>query len=146
MNETHDSLEEELSSLQPHGPSSELRRRIAERLAEPVPGSRWRSWKSSLALSAAAACLAVFCWPWIAGHDGNKNPKHVAIHANAAAATGVLKPTLLAYQRAWNRSPEELEVLLNRQAIVTPDRDPELVRIGAFTRSDAALHALLGDD
>jgi hypothetical protein len=55
-------------------------------------------------------------------------------------------PTLLAYQRALARSPEELEALLNKHALVSPVFDPQLVLIGAFTRSDAALHALLGDD
>jgi len=64
----------------------------------------------------------------------------------AAAVADVSRPTLLAYQRALARSPEQLENLLNSHAGVTPLRDSQLVQIGAFTRSDAALHSLLGDD
>jgi hypothetical protein len=55
-------------------------------------------------------------------------------------------PTFLAYRRALVRSPEDLDALLAKNALVAQNADPELVQIFAFTRSDAALHTLLGED
>jgi hypothetical protein len=55
-------------------------------------------------------------------------------------------PMLLVYQRALARSPEDLDALLDKEAGGSPDVNPELVRVGPLTRSDATLHALLGKD
>jgi hypothetical protein len=55
-------------------------------------------------------------------------------------------PTLLAYERALARSPEELDALLGKHAVAAQEPDTEPVPISAFTRSDAALRRLLGDD
>ena len=146
MNDRPDSLEAELSALRPQPISAEVRRRIAERLAEPVPARRRSLWRPALAGSLVAACLAAVAWWWIGGQNVETPPEFVAPAPRSAGAADVVEPTLLAYQRALARSPEELEALLNRHASMTPLRDPELVRVGAFTRSDAALHTLLGDD
>jgi len=56
------------------------------------------------------------------------------------------EPTLLAYERALARSPEDLIALLNRRATVDGESRPELARIGAFTRPDGSLRTLLGED
>jgi len=68
-------------------------------------------------------------------------------HAHVAmAGKNVSPPTLQAYERALSRSPEDLELLLNAQALGTFSTDPVSVPIGAFAGSDAALHALFGDN
>jgi hypothetical protein len=146
MIESPDPLEAELSALEPQRISDELRRRIASRLAEAVAVQRRTFWKPVLAGSLAAACLAMVAWWWLGGGQVASPPAFARSLPTAVAPVDVSKPTLLAYQRALSRSPEELETLLNSQACATPFRNPHLVQIGAFTRSDAALHALLGDD
>jgi hypothetical protein len=173
MKDEPDLLEVELYTLRPRAISPELRRRIGEQIESregfradesgsrkptlpgrsfsAVPG-RWLV----LAGSLAAACLLAFVW-WRGAGRGVEPPgvsvgiqlvprvedTHVDV---LEGATGDSVPVLMAYQRALARSPEALEVLLDRQALATPSSDPELVRIGALTRSDAALHSLLGDD
>jgi len=146
MMKSPDPLEVELSALEPQRISDQVRRQIAERLAATVPVRRRWIWKPALAGSLAAACLAAVAWWWLGGSRVDAPPEFVRSLPTAAAAADVSRPTLLAYQRALARSPEELENLLNSHAGVTPFRDPQLVQIGAFTRSDAALHSLLGDD
>jgi hypothetical protein len=62
---------------------------------------------------------------------------------NAIQTSG---PTLLAYERALDRSPEELDALLDKDAAAAPELRPDVVRSGAFARSEATLRALLGED
>ena len=57
MSEAPDPLEAELSALRPREVSPGLRRRVAERLADP-PHARRRIWRIALAAGLAAACLA----------------------------------------------------------------------------------------
>jgi hypothetical protein len=151
MTEKHDSLQADLSALRPQPVSAELRRRIAERLAaQPVPVRRQWTWRRALAGSLAAASLAAivgwWIFAWMGGRNVNAPPELARIQPGIAAEADVAPPTLLAYQRALARSPEELDVLLNRHALATPYPEPQPVPVGAFTRSEAALHALLGDD
>jgi hypothetical protein len=54
-------------------------------------------------------------------------------------------PTILACERAMARSPEEMEAVLDRFAAMAPTSGSEPDRIGAFTRSDSAIHALVGE-
>ena len=51
-------------------------------------------------------------------------------------------PSVLAYQQALARSPDELTALLDRHAAAAPDPVP----VPAFPRSNATLNALIGDD
>jgi cell division septation protein DedD len=157
MKDAQDSLEAELSALRPQPISDALRRRIAQRLAEPVPGPvavpvpvpvrrQLLSGRRALAGSLAAACLAAVVWSWIGGQEIKTSPKSVKSQPAAVNVADPAAPMLLAYQRALARSPEQLDALLDRHAGMTPLRDSQFVRIGAFTRSDAALHTLLGDD
>lgn len=151
MNDTRDPLEVELSVLPLQPISAGLRQRIAEGLEEPVPARSRSLWSLAFAGSMAAACLAAVVWHWIDSQAIEARKRFVGYGGNAASVTAISaavvpQPTLLAYQRALARSPEELDVLLNQHALATPLRDPQPVQVGAFTRSDAALHALLGDD
>ena len=147
MNELDDRLEAELSALRPHGASSELRQRIAEHQADvPRARLRWR-WGLALVSGLAAACVpaAIFL------HRGGSRivePEQPQVWAQPAPPYEVreFRPTLQAYQRALARSPEALEARLDKDAAVFREGNPELTRICAFTRSDAKLHALLGED
>jgi hypothetical protein len=146
MSEAPDPLEAELSALRPLDPSPELRRRVADRLAAAPPANPPRPWRIALASGLAAACLAAALLWWagrrvveprpIAGPPAPAPPEEVEDSG----------PTLLAYRRALARSPEELEARLNRDALTAPGPRPGPSRICAFTRSDSALRALLGDD
>jgi hypothetical protein len=146
MSEPPDPLEAELSALRPQEVSSGFRRRVAERLADGPPARRRQLWPIALAGGLAAACLAaaVLLWP-----DRPKvNPEPVIVQPRPAPPVAAEDPgpTIQAYRRALARSPAELDALLDKHALAVVQANPELVRRGAFTRSDAALHALLGED
>jgi hypothetical protein len=145
MSEAPDPLEAELSALRPHEVSPGLRRRVAQRLAEAPPATRRRLWRLALAGGLAAACLAAVLYWWGGGRRVELEPIFRPQPAPPVVVEDA-EPTLLAYQRALARSPEELDALLDKQAVVAPEPNLELVPLGAFTRSDAARHALLGDD
>ena len=153
MNDAPDPFEAELSALRPHEVSPSLRRRVAERLAGSAPArpEHRRLRRYALAGGLAAAWLAAVLSWWGSGQPVERQP--VVARPQPAPPVQVedadlqdAGPTLLAYHRALARSPEELDALLNRQARAAPEANPALARIRAFTRSDAELHALLGDD
>ncbi|HKB35554.1 MAG TPA: hypothetical protein VKD72_03815 [Gemmataceae bacterium] len=102
-------------------------------------------WRIALAGGLAAACLAAVLFWWARGRRVEPDPIVQPQPAPSALVEDSV-PTLLEYQRALSRSSEELDTLLNKHARAAPQPDPELERIGAFTRSEAALHALLGED
>jgi hypothetical protein len=145
MNEADDPLEALLSALRPHEVSPGLRRRIAERLGGSPPQKRRRPWNIALG-GLAAACLAAVLFQW--GGDGGGERGPIAVLPQPAPPVMVVDSsfTLLAYERALARSPEDLDVLLAKDNPLAPGPSPELVRVSAFPRSDAALRALLGDD
>lgn len=146
MNEPYDPLEAELAALRPHDASPELRKRIADHLTNATRSrSRWR-WSLAVGGGLAAACLAAIVF-WLVGGRGVE-PAPIAVQPQPMPPREfeTSEPTLLAYQRALARSPEELNALLNMQAVAAPDSNPELARIVAFTRSESALRALLGED
>jgi hypothetical protein len=139
VSETPDPLEAELAALRPRGVSPELRRRVADRLAT-RPTRRWPWAVALVAVLASAGGLALVA-PW------NKElpppvPPVVVPAPPAVRESPDPAPSVLAYQRALARSPEELTALLDRHAAVAPDPVP----VAAFTRSNATLDALLGDD
>ncbi|MBO0701130.1 MAG: hypothetical protein J2P46_22225 [Zavarzinella sp.] len=142
MSDTPDPLEAELAGLTPPAVSPELRQRIAERLARP-PVYR-RAWPLVLAGGLIAGCVAVVAFR----HGGPRpvEPEPVVVPQPAPAVEAVSpEPSLLVYERALAQSPERLDAVLDRAA-GGPNPKPELARIGAFTRSDAQLRALIGDD
>jgi hypothetical protein len=145
MSAKPDPLEEELSALRPHEVSPELRRHIARRLGEVPRVPHRRLWRLALAGGLAAACLAVvLLWP---GGGARVEPERV-VRPQPAQPTPAedAGPTLLAYERALDRSPEELDALLDKDAGGAPELHPDLVRSGAFMRSEAALRAILGEE
>jgi hypothetical protein len=109
MNDTPDPLELELSALRPCDLSPGLRGRIARRLSEaPTPEQQRPRWFAlSAALAAACVVAAVF---WRAGgREVKKTPNVVDRQSVRHIETNPSMPTLLAYERALARSPEELE-------------------------------------
>ena len=143
MNEAHDPLEAELAALRPHDASPELRQRIAKHRAIFMPQERDGGGDSP---SPAA-------WPPLAwrrrsfsdwGGDRRVEPEPIAVLPQPAPPVEVEDsgPTLLAYQRALARSPEDLDALLDKDAMAAQESNPELVRICAFTRSDADITRL----
>jgi hypothetical protein len=145
MSEAPDPLEALLSDLRPHEVSLGLRRRIADRLGDSSPKKRGRPWRIALLGGLAAACLAAVLFRW-GGGGGELVP--IAVLPQRAPPVMVVNSgfTLLAYQRALAHSPKDLDDLLAKDAVVAPESNPELVGICAFTRSDVAIRALLGDE
>jgi hypothetical protein len=146
MSEAPDPLEAELSALRPEEITPEMRRRIAQGLADAPPAKRRWGWRLVFAGGLAAACLAGILFWWASGR--REEPPNIAVQPRPGPPRKVedSNPTLLAYKRAFARSPDELNALLDKQAVTAPECNPEVGRIGAFTRSEAALHSLLGDD
>jgi hypothetical protein len=146
MSEAPDPLEAELAALRPQEVSPGLRRRLARRLAEAPPAKGRRRWRLALAGGLAAACLAVVLLWWANTRRDQPKPVVGKPRPQPRARVADAEPTVRDYQRALARSPEDLDVLLNRQAKVAPKPRPESVPLRAFTRSEAALNALLGED
>ncbi len=146
MSEAPEPLEFELSALRPHEVSPGLRSKIAERLADSPPANSRRLGWIAVSGVLAAACLAAVLYD--RGGGENVEPKPIVVRPQPAPSVEVndWHPTLMAYQRALARSPEDFDALLAKEAVVAPQTNPELVPIGAFTRSDHALRTLLGED
>jgi len=126
MNDELESLEVELAALQPRGISPRLRDRIARRLAQAPrrETSQPRWFAHSAAVAAACVVAAVFLHVGDRGdrpgqNVGSRRPvPHVEVMPPAA--------TLLAYERALARSPEELEARMS--AFRWPVRDASSAR------------------
>jgi hypothetical protein len=144
MSAKPDPLEEQLSALRPHEVSPELRRHIARRLAEVPRVPHRRLWWLAFTGGLAASCLAVVLL-WHGGGPRVEPKQAVRPEPAPPAPAEDAGPTLRAYERALDRSPEELDALLDQNTGVTPELRPELVRGRALTRSEAALQALLGE-
>jgi hypothetical protein len=146
MNETPDPLEAELTALRPREVSPGLRQRVAERLAEFPTVKSIRPWRLALASGLAAACLAVVLL-WREGGGGGISDLDPVLPPQPPPSVVEQRPTLLAYERALGRSPEALDALLSKHAVTSPESNADVVHVGAsFMGSDAALHALLGED
>ena len=109
-----DALERELESLRPRPTSPELRRRIGGRLARP----RRLRFATGLATAAVAAGLIVV----VTLH----RPPAPPVEPLPVADT-LVPPSVLAYERAFAKSPASLDALLDREAVrtsgdVTPTR------------------------
>ena len=114
----------------------------------PIPHasrSRWR-WGLALAGGLAAACVAAVFFRGEAACAFNGANHRSGIRPASPVAVEDAGLTRLAYRRALARSPEDLDALLDKDAMAAQKPNPELVRICAFTRSDAALQALIGED
>jgi hypothetical protein len=138
MSDAPDPLEAELSALRPRAVSPELRRRVASRLGA---RRRW-AWGLTLVGVLTGAGVVVLVAP------GPKKlapppPPAVAPASPAPSEVESPAPTVLTFHRALARSPEELDALLDRQPA---NSDPGPMPAATWTRSPAALDALLGDD
>jgi hypothetical protein len=140
VSKTPDSLESELAAVRPRPVSADLRRRVGERLSV-SPGPRRWLWGLTLVGVLVAVGVVIFITP-------RREPPAPPTRPEVIPAPAVVPesespgPTVLAYQRALARSPEELTALLDRHAAAAPEPVP----ITAFTRSNATLDALIGDD
>jgi hypothetical protein len=113
MNDEHDLFEMELAALRPRDVSPRLRGRIARSLAEaPQREVRRPHWFAlSAALAAACVVAAVF---WRVGHrDGDPQQKMATTSPVPRLEVNSSIPTLLVYERALARSPEELEAKMS---------------------------------
>jgi hypothetical protein len=152
MSEAPDPLEAELSALRPQEVTPGLRQRIAQRLADarPVfpPRRRWVGWAWRLALAGgmAVALLATVVVRWGGGPRTQPERFIVQPQPPPPVAGADPAPQVLAYERALARSPEAFDAVLDKDAAVTPERNPECVRMVALPRSEAEWHALLGED
>lgn len=144
MSEASDPLEAELSALTPQSVSPELRRRIAELLGEPAPARHHRQGRALVLASLAASCLLALSL-WRRGGWGVETGP-VEVGSQPAPSVEALRtgPTLLVYQLALARSPEDLDMMLDEDAVVPRGPVPAPTRVSDFTRSVASLDALLG--
>lgn len=144
MNDKHDWLESELSALRPQPISNDLRRRIAERLTVNAPTRPVRTHKSALACCLTAVCLLMIVVTW----DQVRFSDSVRLTAgrNISDVPIQWEPTLLKYQRALARSSDDLPTLFNRPVIAMSAKESAVVRISAFTHSNATVQLLLGDN
>jgi hypothetical protein len=146
MSEAPDPLEAELSALRPHGASARLRQGIAQSLIDTPCRTRRRLAWFAVAAGLAAACLVVGLLWWGAGRQGRPEPIVHRPRPAPSAPAEHSEPTVLDYERALARSPDDLDALFNERTHVASESNPELVRLGAFSRSHTVLKALLGDD
>lgn len=143
MSEAPDPLDAELAALRPCGVSPDLRRRIADQLAGPPVRRRW-VWAIALAGALTAAGGLVLVAPW-QPVPIPPVPPVVAPAPPAAVESEDVTPTLMAYQRALTRSPEDLDALLDHTA-TAPNAESARTPAGMFPRSVMTFGDLLGDD
>jgi hypothetical protein len=140
MNDRFDLLEAELEALRPRRTTPDLRRRVAEQLAD-VTVDRplgmaamptvW-SGAATLATALAAACFAAILL-WQTGGDRIlQSPENVR-ESNASIVTASdLRPTVMAYRRALADDPRTLESLLDQDATRSLPNDPQTRPVHAF--------------
>jgi hypothetical protein len=113
MNESPDPLEMELAALRPRDVSPGLRGRIARRLSEgPTPEQQRPRWFALSAALAAACVVAAVFWR-VGGRQVERHQNTVVAPPLPRAGANSSAPTLLAYERALARSPEELEAKMS---------------------------------
>jgi hypothetical protein len=145
MNEPENSLENELSAMRPRALSTELRRRIADRLAEHSPAHSTTSWATPLfaGLASAGLAAALLLWLW---NTPTAAPDQVIVQSNSQPAV-VLNggmPTLWRYHKAIRRSSADLDMVLGTRGEYSSS-PREALDVAAFTRSPAQLRTLVGE-
>ena len=148
MNEAPDPLEALLSALRPHEVSPGLRRRVAERLADSPPQKRRRPMANRPRRRPGRRLPGGGPFP-VGRRPGRRtgaNRRPAPARATRHFEVDDSGSTLLAYRARPGPLTRRPGCLARKDAVVAPEPNPELARIGAFTRSDAALHALLGED
>jgi hypothetical protein len=136
MNDEPDPLELELSALPPRDVSPGLRGRIARRLAErPSRELRRPRWFAFAAALAAACVVAGVFWR-VGDRNVERNQSVVVIPPVQGGGEMFSTPTLLAYERALARSPEELEAKMAAFRWPLPDVPPVARRPSATALAD----------
>jgi hypothetical protein len=143
LNVSRDPLEEELSAMRPFDLSPRLRRRLDGRLS--ADRARRAFLPVLVAGAVAAACLAAAI-VLRREHGVTPSPKPASIEVVRSSAARITGPTVIAYQHALVRSPEEFELLLDKDAVPAHIADAELAPAGVLVRSNAVLNTLLGED
>ena len=150
MTESLDPLESELSALRPLDMSPDSRRDLAERLAEvdrivePERLRRRWPWKGLLVGGLIAASVAVILFrSW--GNRPEPSPI-MPHHSTPSLAVTNSGNSLMAYERAFARSPDEFAALLDRDAATVAAPNPRLTRPHVLSWSDPEIHALLGEE
>jgi hypothetical protein len=141
MSEAPDPLEAELSALRPRPISPGLRQRVGDRLNAPAARRQW-AWGIALAGALTAAVVVL-----VAPRRKDPLPPELPVVVPAppvATESDDSAPTVVAYQRALARSPEDLDALFDKQA--TTALNPNLMAVGTYTPSPATIDALIGDD
>jgi hypothetical protein len=149
MNEYLDPLESELSALRPLELLPDSRRDLAERLVEvdrvAEAGRLRRRWprKGLLVGGLIAASVAVILFrSW--GYRPEPSPI-VPDHSTPSIAVTNSGNSLMAYERAFARSPDEFAALLDRDAVLVAP-NPRLTQTHVFSWTDPEIHALLGEE
>jgi hypothetical protein len=146
VNDRIDRLEAELAGLRPHDASPQLRERIADHLARSRPPVLLWPWGLALGGGLAAAVFALIVFPWSVKTPDEAKLPVVRAKLDQPADVEAPSPTLLTYQRALAQSSEALDIRLDKDALLPLGAGPRFEQISAFTRSDAALNALLGEN
>ncbi|HEY2147221.1 MAG TPA: hypothetical protein VGH32_04745 [Pirellulales bacterium] len=148
MNDDFDALESELSAFKPVEISPELRRRIAERLAEverpsSVGGSRGgRRWLAAAAGGIVAVSLAALVFHFA---DNRPHPSVVVItQQTTPSASENSASSLLSYERALARSTDEFEALLDKDARSGARPNDGAAADSVFSWSNPKVHAFIG--
>jgi hypothetical protein len=142
MNDANDPLEAELAALRPQDVSPELRRRVAERLADPPPARSRRLWRIVVAAGLMAACHA---GALLLIRGGCRTVEIPVPPAPPVVTDDDSLPTFLVYRRALAGSPDELDALLDRHAGRASRPDPQEEPVYAYPRSDVQIRFLTGE-
>ncbi len=148
MSDDFNALESELSAFKPEEISPELRRGIAERLAEvermsSIGGSRGgRRWLAALAGGIVAACLAALVFRFA---DNRPHPSVAVItQPTPPSASENSANSLLSYERALARSTDEFEALLDKDARSGAPPNDGAATDSVFSWSNPKVHAFIG--
>jgi hypothetical protein len=161
MNEQFDTLEAELAALRPSTPSAELEKRLAEELSSLRPaahagGAAWgprlsgqagRRWALVLIGGTLAACIGI-----VALLPRNNDRLHapdqppLSPQPRISAAFDDAQPSVWTYRRALDRSPAELDALLDQHAGAARSAPAQLVQTRGFGRFETSFEKALPGD
>jgi len=121
MNE-HNAFELELAALKPQPPSAALKQQLADKMqgavqSQPRPRAGRAWWSAAGIAGIAATCLtvALLVWPGPAGKPEPNSP-FAPLDLPVAAAFDDALPTVWTYRHALDRSPQDLDALLDKHA------------------------------
>ena len=148
MNEL-DALEKELAAMRPRQPSAELKLRLAASLESAVARRatstpRVVGRRVAILGGLLAACLvAIAAWPG-KGSPLDAETNDVPHELRLATTFDPDAPSVWSYRKTLIRSPELLDVALDRHAIAARQSNPG-APLHAFVRLDSKTNAILGE-